>query len=45
VGAVEDIMGPIVFLATDASALMTVTHLIVDGGWTAQYPDVSRENQ
>jgi len=33
---VEDLMGPIVFLASDASALMTGTHLIIDGGWTAE---------
>ena len=36
VGEVEDVMGPIVFLASDASALMTGTHLIIDGGWTAE---------
>lgn len=35
VGNVEDIMGPVVFLASDAAALVTGTHLIVDGGWTA----------
>ncbi len=34
-GEVEDLMGPIVFLASDASALMTGTHLLIDGGWTA----------
>lgn len=36
VGEIEDLMGPILFLASDASALMTGTHLIIDGGWTAE---------
>jgi NAD(P)-dependent dehydrogenase (short-subunit alcohol dehydrogenase family) len=35
VGEIEDIMGPVVFLASDASAMMTGTHLLIDGGWTA----------
>ncbi len=35
VGEVEDIMGAVVFLASDAAALITGTHLIIDGGWTA----------
>ena len=34
-GRVEDIMGAVVFLASDASALMTGTSMLIDGGWTA----------
>ncbi|OZA13416.1 MAG: 3-oxoacyl-ACP reductase [Rhodobacterales bacterium 17-64-5] len=35
-GEVADIMGPVVFLASAASALVTGTALMVDGGWTAE---------
>ncbi len=35
-GQVEDLMGGIVFLASDASALMTGTSMVIDGGWTAE---------
>ena len=34
-GEVEDIMGAVRFLASDASALVTGTALLIDGGWTA----------
>ncbi len=35
VGEIEDVMGAVVYLASDASALVTGTSLLVDGGWTA----------
>ena len=36
IGRVEDLMGAIVYFASDASALVTGTSLLVDGGWTAE---------
>ena len=35
VGEVEDIMGAVVYLASDASGLVTGISHLVDGGWTA----------
>ena len=34
-GQVEDVMGAVVYLASDASRLVTGSALMVDGGWTA----------
>ncbi len=34
-GLVEDIMGAVVFLASEAAALITGTSVVIDGGWTA----------
>ena len=36
IGRVEDVTGAVVYLASDAAALVTGTSLRVDGGWTAQ---------
>ncbi|WP_431282473.1 SDR family NAD(P)-dependent oxidoreductase [Humitalea sp. 24SJ18S-53] len=35
-GRVEDVTGAIVYLASDAAALVTGSALLVDGGWTAE---------
>jgi len=35
-GRKEDIMGAIVFLASDASAMITGSAIMIDGGWTAE---------
>ena len=36
IGRPEDVTGAVVYLASDAAALVTGTSLPVDGGWTAQ---------
>ncbi|MEP1699197.1 MAG: SDR family oxidoreductase, partial [Paracoccaceae bacterium] len=35
VGQVQDVMGAAVFLASQASDMVTGTSLLIDGGWTA----------
>ena len=34
-GEVEDIMGAVIFLASEASSLITGSSIFIDGGWTA----------
>ena len=34
-GQVEDIMGVVVFLASEAASLVTGASYMIDGGWTA----------
>ncbi len=33
--SLQDLMGPVLFLASDAAAMVTGSALLVDGGWTA----------
>jgi 2-deoxy-D-gluconate 3-dehydrogenase len=36
VGSINDVAGAVIYLASPAAAMVTGTHLLVDGAWTAQ---------
>lgn len=36
VATLEDVTGAVLYLASDASAMVTGSSLMVDGGWTAE---------
>ncbi len=35
-GRAEELIGPAIFLASDASSFVTATSVVIDGGWSAQ---------